>query len=409
MHTIRCLLSDRASCAALLFAAVICSACDFSVTNPGPIQDSQLNTPAAVEVLVNGMSGNLSTALGTYLDRAAIATDELTDAGNFTPENFYAAGVIAPEDDIADWANMQTARWTAENGLQRMQTSLGAAFNTNTYTPMAYLYAGFANRLLGENTCTAVIDDGPAQSDSVYFVRAESLFTRAYTLATAQKNDTLAEAALSGRATVEAWLGDWTDAVADATQIPTKFVYNAIFSTNSGPENNGLVAVTVSGRDVSVYGTVYAKNDKDPRTPWDTLKTTAGGVQVGQNGSTPYFLQLKYTSLGSLVPLTKGTEMLLLRAEAALLTGDVAGAMTLINQERANFNLAPLVATTSASAETILQAERGAVLWLEGRRLWDLRRWLAAGTNTFLSGRATCLPPSSVEVGANPNLALRRK
>jgi hypothetical protein len=47
----------------------------------------------------------------------------------------------------------------------------------------------------------------------------------------------------------------------------------------------------------------------------------------------------------------KGTEMLILRAEAALRSNDVAGAMQLINQQRAFYNttsapLPPLSATT---------------------------------------------------------------
>jgi hypothetical protein len=395
--------SPRAFIIVLACVSFVCAACDLSVSNPGPVQDSQLNTPAALPPLVNGMSGDLSAGLGGYLTREAIATDELTEAGNFTPDNFYAAGVIRPEDDIADWSALQSARWSAENGIARMKSVRGSAFETDTITPWAYLWAGYANRLLGENTCTAVIDGGPPQSDTVYFIRAESLFTRAYTLAQTLKNTTVQTAALGGRATVRAWQGNWTGATADAGLVPTSFVFNAIFSTNSGRENNTLVSNTVSSRQVSVFGTVYAKSKADPRTPWDTVKTTAGGIQVGQNGSTPFFVQKKYTSLGSLVPLTKGTEMLLIRAEAALRTGDVAGAMTLINQERATSGMAALTATTAAAAQAILQSERGAVLWLEGRRLWDLRRWQAAGTSTFLTGRATCLPPSSVEQASNPN------
>jgi hypothetical protein len=389
--------------AGLLAALVLCVACDLTVTNPGPVQDPQLNTPSAMPMVVNGMSGDLSVALGTYLTREALASDEITYAGNFTPENFFAIGVIRPQDDIVDWANLQTARWTSENGLDRMKTVLGARFEADTLTPWAYLWAGFANRLLGENVCTAVIDNGPPMSDTVYFERAESLFTRALTLAQARKNTTVQNAALGGRASVRAARGDWTNAVLDAAQLPITFVFNAQFSTNTGRENNPLVSNTVQSRQVSVFGTAYAKIKTDPRTPWDTVKTAAGGVQVGQNGSTPYFVQKKYPTLGSLVPLTKGTEMVLIRAEAALNNGDVAGAMTLMNQERAASGLPALTASSAAAAETILQSERGAVLWLEGRRLWDLRRWFAAGTNSFLKNRATCLPVSSVEQGANPN------
>ena len=387
-------------------AALLCAACDLTVTNPGPIQDSQLDAPAAVPALVNGMSGDLSFALGNYIDRGALASGELAEAGNFAAEQQFYIGVIRPEDVNPDWSNMQQARWSAENGLQRMQRVLGAGFETNVNTPRAYLYAGFANRLLGENVCTGIIDGGPPQSDSVYFERADSLFTRAYTIATALKNTSVANAALGGRASVRAWLGNWNGAVSDAALVPTSFVFNAIFGTGTSRENNDLANQTITRRETTVFGTGYATVFKDPRTPWDTVKTTSGAIQTGQDGKTKFFRQTKYTSLGSPVPLVKGTEMLLLRAEAALRNGDIAGMTTLINQERAAYpGLTPVAApATTTAAWTLLQAERGSVTWLEGRRLWDLRRWLAAGTNSFLANRSKCLPVSTNELAANPNL-----
>jgi hypothetical protein len=151
-----------------------------------------------------------------------------------------------------------------------------------------------------------------------------------------------------------------------------------------------------------VFGTVYAGNNKEPRTTWDTVRTGTA-VTKGANG-TPVFRQTKYKTLAAPVALTKGTEMLLLRAEAALRAGDVAATVTLINQERATFALPALAASTIADARTALQSERGYVLWLEGRRLWDLRRWFAEGTSTFLQARDKCLPPSADEQASNPNL-----
>jgi hypothetical protein len=82
----------------------------------------------------------------------------------------------------------------------------------------------------------------------------------------------------------------------------------------------------------------------------------------------------------------------------------VAAAVTLINQERATYTLPAITAANVDAAWTILQRERGAVLWLEGRRLWDLRRWLAEGRNTLLQGRSACVPISLEERGSNPNL-----
>ncbi|MEP6992641.1 MAG: RagB/SusD family nutrient uptake outer membrane protein [bacterium] len=383
----------------------LAAGCDLKVTNPGPLQDSQLDVVSALPALVNGMSGDLSVAVGNYIDRGALASGELAEAGNFAAEQQFYTGVIRPEDVNPDWANMQQARWSAEDGLRRMQRVLGANFESYADTPRAYLYAGFANRLLGENVCTGVIDGSAAQSDTVYFVRAESLFTRAFTIATALKNTTVANAALGGRASVRAWQGNWPGAVADAALVPNTFVFNAIFSTNTSRENNDLANQTITRRETTVFGTAYATVFKDPRTPWDTVKTTSGAIQTGQDGKTKFFRQTKYTSLGSLVPLVKGAEMLLLRAENALRSGDIAGMTVLINQERALYSLAPVAAPASTPAAwTLLQAERGSVTWLEGRRLWDLRRWNVEGTNSFLNGRSKCVPVSTNELAANPNL-----
>jgi hypothetical protein len=132
-------------------------------------------------------------------------------------------------------------------------------------------------------------------------------------------------------------------------------------------------------------------------------------IQKGQDGKTNYFRQRKYVDIGADIPLTKGTEMLMLRAENALRGGDVAGAFALINQQRAVKNMAPLTApATAAAAWPILEQEYGAVVWLEARRLWQLRRWTvetgAAHTN-FLAGRATCIPISQSEMQSNPKLA----
>ena len=396
--------APRAAASSLLLLA---AACGLDVTNPGPIQDAQLDTPAAVPALVNGMSGDLSLALGNSLVDLTVITDELKHSGNYAAQIQFAQGIVRPEDVNGTWGDMQRARWTAEHGLERMKAVLGSAFETNTNTPRAYLYAGFANRLLGENVCTAVIDGGAAQSDSVYFQRADSLFTRAYQLATAQKNTAVAMAALGGRASVRAWLGDWAAAVADAQQVPTTFRFDARFSTNTSRENLDLAYETQTRRELTVWGTPWAQMQGDPRVPWDTVKTSSGKIQTGQDGKTNFFRQQKYPSLGSPVPLVKGTEMLLLRAEAALRSGDVPGSMTLINQARAAAGLAPLTATTAAEAWPVLQRERGAVTWLEGRRLWDLRRWNAATGaehNSFLDGRDKCVPPSSNELASNPNL-----
>jgi len=398
------LIRRAASAAVVVFVA---TACEMAVTNPGPIQDEALNNPSAMPALVNGMSGDLSFALGGMILRTGLASGELTESGNFADEGFYFNGTFSGLNANTDWARAQMARWTSESGIQRMKTVLGSTFESNADTPRAYLYAGFANRLLGENMCSAVIDGGAAQSDTVYFQRADSLFTRAYTLATALNNTNVKNAALAGRASIRAWMGNWTAAVADASLVPNTFVFNAIYGTGTGRENLYIADQTITRREVSVWGTPWASNSRlDPRVPWDTVKS-GSALTKGNDGKTIFFRQTKYTSLGSAVPLVKGAEMLILRAEAALRSGDIAGMTTLLNTARTTYTGLTgslTTPTTTAAAWTMLQTERGAATWLEARRLWDQRRWNVGGTSTFLNGRNKCVPISDNEMASNPNL-----
>ena len=100
--------------------------------------------------------------------------------------------------------------------------------------------------------------------------------------------------------------------------------------------------------------------------------------------------------------------MLMLRAEERLRNDDITGAFTFINRQRAVYSMAALAVPTDINqAWTIFEKERGAVTWLEARRLWDLRRWNAEtgpSHNSFLDNRNNCNPISREERQANPNL-----
>ena len=408
MHLVR-----RASVA---LGLVTLSACNFfDVSNPGPIPDDELNQPSAMASLVTGMSFDLSRAVDELDYDLTVMSDELYHGGSYAAPILFNKGIIRPEDVNAEWGEAHRARWVAESGIERMKEVLGADFDKSALAARAYIYAGLANRLLGENMCFAVIDGSGPEDFKVHFSRAEAHFTEALRIAANLSGgirDSLNRAAYGGRASVRAWQGKWSEAVSDAQQVPIGYVLVAFFSTNTTDENNQLVFETNNRREFTVYNTQWAKVFKDPRVPWDTIKTSSGSIQVGQDGRTPFFQQKKLVGLGADVPMVKGTEMLMLRAEAALRNNDVAGAMALINQQRAFYStsaapLPPLTAVTAAEAWPILQKERGAVLWLEDRRFWDLRRWNAEPApikNTFLDNRDKCIPISENERLSNPNV-----
>lgn len=404
----------RASVAVSLVAL---SACNFfDVTNPGPIEDENLNNTSAMAGVATGMSFDLSRAMDAVTQEAAIMADELWHGGSYTDEGLYNRGIIR-FDGLTNtiWGAMQRARWVAESGTDRMKEVMGEDYDKSPLSARANIYAGLSNRLLGETVCEAVIDGGPSEDFKVHFTRADSQFTEAIRIAnnlSGAIKDSLLRVAYGGRASVRAWQGKWTEAAADAALVPTSYVFVAPFSTNTTDENNDLVFETTTRSEYTVFNTQWAQNPKaDARVPWDTVRTSGGALAVGQDGRTTFFRQRKYPNLGSDIPLVKGTEMLMIRAEAALRNNDVAGAMTFINQERAFYTtvaapLLPLTATTAAQAWPILQKERAAVTWLEARRFWDLRRWLTEPPpiqNNYLANRDKCIPVSQNEVNSNPN------
>ncbi len=101
--------------------------------------------------------------------------------------------------------------------------------------------------------------------------------------------------------------------------------------------------------------------------------------------------------------------MKVLAAEAELRNGNIGPAFVLLNEARDEWGMAALtVPATLAEAWTTLHHERGAEVWLETRRLWDLRRWfLESGPahHDFLLDRDDCFPISEEEVDSNPNLS----
>lgn len=397
--------------ATVAFAATL-GACNgfLSVDNPGPIKDEDLQLATAVPSRVAGMSGDLSNVLDEMVRISGIASDDLKHGGSYTPEGLWVTGVIRPEDVNGQWAGMQRARWVAEHGIADMKEMAGFSYDTDSLAARANLLAGFANRLLGENVCSTTIDGGPEQPNTIHFPRAEEYFTEAIRIAQTKPFTSLLRAAYAGRASVLAWQGKWTEAAADAANVPTSFVYNALFSTNSGRENNSLVQETYVRREFTVYGTQWAQDFNDPRVPWDTIYTNASktAIQKGQDGKTNFFRQRKYADLGADIPLVKGTEMLMIRAEERLRANDIGGAWAFVNQQRAAYGLTALATPPDlATAWPIFEQERGAVTWLEARRLWDLRRWNAETGpmhNSFLDGRDQCIPISLEERQSNPNL-----
>jgi starch-binding outer membrane protein, SusD/RagB family len=411
----------------------VTASCDTDVTNPGPVQDDFLLDRNAAAALVNGALGS---GINWLSYTGAAVTREIHPAGStgsFGITNRWQRGELNADDGDLDthWEQAQRARWVAEETVRRL-VAAGPPPTGSLQTPaqyanllqQAHIWAGYANRVLGENMCDAVIDGGAKQPNSVYFTRAESHFTAAIAVTggAAATTATNVNAATAGRAAARVFLGNWSGAVADATTIPIGFVYNLpYYSIGEDAQRNRIAfsSANTPYRAHTQWNTWYrdyVTATPDPRVPINLTSTLLGDAAIDCCGRVPFLPQLKHNSSASPVRLASGREMLLIRAEDRLrqTTPDVPGAMAFINQVRTNAGTATVSATTVDEAWRLLKRERGIELWLEARRLGDRRRWVGTpgalhtlevpGTASNLARQDLCFPISRSEQDTNKNL-----
>jgi starch-binding outer membrane protein, SusD/RagB family len=407
---------------AAVFVALATAACDTDVENPGPVQDSFLDRPEAQPALVNGMGRALAEGLNWLAYTSAAVTREIHPSGStgsFGISTEWQLGQLDDDDDLnTHWEQAQQARWLAENGAGRIEANA----SDEQLLAQAYLYAGYANRVLGELMCEAVIDGGPAEPHTVFFERAEDWFAKAASTGTGE----LQVAARAGRASVLASLGQWAEAASEAAQVPTGFAYDLpYFSVGSDAQRNRIEWASHSQpyRAHTQWNTWYATyydETSDARVSYRKTNEV-GDADIDCCGSVSWWPQTKYTQPDASITLSSGAEMRLIEAENALIDGDIATAMALINALRSAADVPPAAATTIGEAWTALQRERAIVLWLEGRRMWDRRRWAEADrpatfdplelpsadpkAGSHLRQQDLCFPIPKGERDTNPNIS----
>lgn len=407
--------------ALVLAAGVAVTACDLGVSTPTLIEDADLNDVRAIPAIAAGVAGDYAYAMiqpggGGLITAGAMLSDELVHVGTWV-------GLRGPSDgDSRDdwiesqsrWAEPSKARWTAENAIGRITSILQEAGEDpqgNKFVAQVTHWAGHANRVMGDHFCNAVIDGGPLESQTVYYTRAEEFFTDAIGLTAASNQDDYRLSAIAGRAHARMMLGDWQGAVADAQQVPTGFAFLELHK-DSGREENMMYWWGFRRNETSVWGTPFAEwgvnvadeaSTGDPRVKYDIAwNNKADKGVLGGDGRRPFYRQHKYLSYDEDIAVVKGTEMRLIEAEAALVNNEVVTAVAKINEVRAFHELPPVAAATVADGWALLQKERGIELWLEGKRLADLRRW--ADTPGFVTTTVVREEVAGEPASADPRL-----
>ena len=386
---------------ALLALVALSTGCDglLQVQNEQAILEEYLDEEAALDPLVNGVAGDWTEMYADAVNIMGLVSFELTHTGSFPSWRSVETGLM---DRISNgngvYNQMSRAIWVADDAARRIDESFGGRSGM-TEPAQVRLYAGLGKVMLADNFCEGTLNGGAAIPPGEFYRLAEQNFTEAMSLASGGPEWVMR--AQAGRARVRSMLGDHAGALADAKAIPAGYRFDAIYSQNSGREQNSVASLTrtLTRREAGVHATFYddPRFIADPRTSF----IDRGPNETGPDPTRKYVEQEKYKLETSPIPISTWQEARLIEAEAELNIGSLERAVALINEVRAFVALDPYEGEMSQSAVMAqLMYERSAELWLQAHRLKDLRRT----NDPTLAGRDVCFEIGIDEWESNPNL-----
>jgi len=426
-HLLRPARNVRMGLPALLLAlAAGCSdITSLEQSNPGEIDAGDVARPANAQLLVNGMLSDFECAYSRVVAGSGILTDEIGaaigqslnfawDRRDVLPTHPYAAGCGTAQYPGV-YTSLSRARGSADTTYHRMAAwTVDQVPQRERFLGQLAAYGGWTLSLMGEVMCTAAVDVGPELSTEQLLQEAVSRFDLAVGHAGTAGDETTELLARLGRARANLGLGNHSLAEQDAAQIPADFlVATTPAAVDTRLQNTVFVHITQSdfGTVAEGYRNLTLDGAPDPRV----MVTDQG--RVGTAGS-PIFTPDKYPSVTTPIPIGKYAEAQLIIAEARIVANDLDGAADAINAARnsgGRTGMPEYDATGQSQEEVMAQLveERRREMFLEGRRLWDVRRLdlplvpapgEAYGVGGGSYGDQRCFPLPDVERNNNPNI-----
>src|SRR4051794_9055383 len=185
--TIRRLLYITASSAVV--AAAACSQF-LEVKNPGAIEEKNINNPAYLSLLVNGVIGEFQPAYTSVSLYGAVLSDEVSNWHGFS-ENIEIdnRSVGAGNGTMRDlvYVPMQSTRFLADSTIALLKQFLADTASRDVRLARVQAYAGYAYVLLAENMCYAPVGIGRSYSSDELLGIAVDRFKDAIATATAAR------------------------------------------------------------------------------------------------------------------------------------------------------------------------------------------------------------------------------
>lgn len=411
------------------------AACDntlLEVKNPGAVNETDLNDPAAALQVVNSVVGSFQSMYDDLVFAGALLGDEGDNGHNFEQWRDINLRKIDEGNSVLSgdiYIPLQTARAAGDDLSERLKAGLGDKAATDLNLARMLAYAGYSNVMLGEYFCQAPVKDteGALSSEDI-LKRSITRFDEAIQIASAAKAagikaataDTIINLSRVGAARASMGLGDKAKASAYASQVPASFVMWSNYSDNKSYQENRLYgASTGSNPSLGVAKTFRDLNDPRIRhTP-----TTRGAHNPDAIVYLPYQASSHsgWKATGDTVRFEKNTKIRFASGlEAQYIVAEAQGAnatnIAFINSRRAVGNMPALDAGVSeADFQAALRDQRRRDFFLDGHRLGDLRRYKKFyDLDLFNKGQhpvakwgnydlATCFVPSRGERTGNPN------
>ncbi len=446
----------------LAIAAGLLSACNrdkvLSIVDPDIIPPGNINSAEAAEALRAGAITRLTDITGGFQPPQASLNEGIFHFGGALADEWRSSDTFVQRDQTDQRAVQESnsAMTLMARGLNRTRVAaLQARDALRTYKPNSvsdvgqmYWVRGWAEMSIAENFCNGspisfldasnTIQYGAGEMNVKIYERAIASFDTAVMNAPAgdARADTVRWMSAIEKGRVQLDLGLYAEAGATviAAAIPDNFKF-LVFLSQSTTDNqiwalNNSGGRWMPGDNEGPLG-LNVRTANDPRVPiciGGTNTTTypnscrvfeAGQTRTtsfdGLTGSGNFLVQLVWPTRDSDVAIVMATEAHLIRAEAALRSGDAVEFLARLNFLRASPDIFKQPATpcratvqvtgcptvpaggtllppladpgTQTGREDLLFRERGFWLWSTGHRLPDLRR-LVRPTSEGGFGRA---------------------
>jgi hypothetical protein len=406
------------------------------VQNPQAFTDEATDNPLLLPAVASGAEGDFQVSLDNLFIFSGLLSDEFWHVGAWVDWQDVSTGKVRPNwpqnnsntfNDAEN--NMLLSRGTAVSAVKRFERVMRDTAHTSPLYVTAELARAWSDLYLAMSVCQLPASANSAMvSDTVIFKQAADSFAAlvpiiqaAHYTSPLDRQARLSQAN-AGAARANLLIGNYAAALAFAQAVPAGFKYDAIYSLNSGFQNNQMANQGNANynRSFSIRNIWHQYIDTiagqmrdpysgklDPRLLLGHDNNNARGYDKGTDGVTRFFSINKYPSYSSPISITKSEEMNLIIAEVRWRQGNFTEAVAALNVNRSAVGLPPMVVPTSGDVSTqvrdLLLQERFAVLFGEGARLSDLYRF-GLVKDRLGAGRATKLPLSRTEQLGNPNI-----